>query len=90
MTERELEQKIERRQALKRMLDQVSDEIATVEDEIKAEMGDRESMTVGVFKVTWKNVVSKRLDTKAIKNAFAEAVLAPFMVATASRRFDIR
>ena len=47
-------------------------------------------MTVGVFKVTWKNVVSKRLDTKAIKNAFAEAVLAPFMVATPSRRFDIR
>lgn len=41
MTERELEQKIERRQALKRMLDQVSDEIVAVEDEIKAEMGDR-------------------------------------------------
>lgn len=90
MTERELEKKIEQRQALKRMIEQVTAQMTAVEDEIKAEMGETEEMVVGPFKLLFKTVTSSRLDPKLAKAVFSAAALAPCMKTSTTRRFEIR
>ena len=74
---------------LERMAEELAAEIEAAKDAIKAEMGDDELMVVGPYKVTWKTVSSSRLDTAALKKAFPESTLAPFMRTSSSRRFCV-
>lgn len=60
-----LENKVKELQELKRMREELDTEMAALEDEIKASMGDAEQITAGAFKITWKTVASSRLDTAA-------------------------
>ena len=57
---------------LKRMKEELEAEIAAAEDEIKAVMGDEETLLAGAFKVSWKAVTSSRLDTTALKKAMPD------------------
>ena len=43
-------------------------------DEIKAYMGDEETMMAGSYKVTWKETVSRRVDTAALKKVLGDAL----------------
>ena len=74
---------------LELMAEDLAKEIEAAKDAIKAEMGDREELVAGPFKVTWKNISSSRLDTTALKKAFPAEALAPFMKASVSRRFCV-
>lgn len=73
---------------LRRMREELDAEIATLEDAIKKEMGDREQLIAGAFKVTWKPVTSSRFDSARFKKDHAELAAAYTKVTTA-RRFCI-
>ncbi len=63
-------------------------EIAAAEDEIKAVMGDDDTLLAGAFKVTWKAVTSSRLDSTALKKALPE-IAERFTKQTTTRRFCV-
>ena len=73
---------------LKRMREELDAAIATLEDSIKAVMGDEELLTAGAYKVSWKTFTSSRVDTTALKKALPE-VAAQFTKQTTARRFSI-
>ena len=73
---------------LKRMREELEAEITTLEDSIKAAMGDEELLTAGAYKVTWTTFTSNRLDTTALKKALPD-VAARFTKTTTSRRFSV-
>lgn len=73
---------------LRRMREELDAEIATLEDAIKKEMGDREQLIAGAFKVTWKPVTSSRFDSARFKKDHAE-LAAAYTKTTMTRRFCI-
>lgn len=83
-----MEARIRELQELKRMREELEAEITALEDAIKADMGEREEMTAGAYKVTWKPVASRRIDTAAMKKALPD-VCERFMKETVVRRFCV-
>lgn len=83
-----MEDKIRELQELKRMREELEAEITALEDAIKAGMGEREELTAGAYKVTWKPVTSRRIDTAAMKKALPD-VCERFMKETVVRRFCV-
>lgn len=83
-----MEDKIRELQELKRMREELEGEITALEDAIKADMGQHEEVVVGPYKVTWKPVTSRRIDTAAMKKALPD-VCARFMRETIMRRFCV-
>ena len=83
-----MEAKVHELMELKRMKEELEAEIAAAEDAIKAVMGDEELLTAGAFKVSWKNFISSRVDTTALKKAMPE-IAAQFTKQTTARRFSI-
>ena len=73
---------------LKRLREELDNEITQAEEAIKAVMGDEETLLAGAFKVSWKAVTSSRLDTTALKKAMPD-IASKFMKQTTSRRFCI-
>lgn len=88
MSTKELESTLRDMQELKRMREELDAEITALEDAVKGEMGEREQLIVGAFKVTWKEVSSSRIDTTAFKKALPD-VAAQFMRKTVTRRFAV-
>jgi len=88
MSNPNMEGKVKELMELKRMKEELEAEIATIEDDIKAVMGEEELLLAGAFKVTWKSVVSSRLDSAALKKAFPD-IAAQFTKQTTARRFCI-
>jgi len=75
---------------LKKMIDDLTAEAELISDEIKAYMGDEETMTAGSYVVRYQNVVSQRCDTAALKKLFGAEALAPYMKQITSRRFSVK
>lgn len=88
MSINEIAAKAQELQELKRMREELDAEIEAAQDEIKAAMGDQESITAGAFKITWKAVESTRIDTKALKAALPD-VVARFTITSTARRFCV-
>lgn len=88
MSNPNMESKVKELMELKRMKEELEAEIASAEDEIKAVMGEEETLFAGAFKVTWKSVSSSRLDSAALKKALPD-IAAQFTKQTTARRFCI-
>ena len=90
MSANELTSKVRELKELKAFAEQIADEIATIEDLIKAEMTERntEEMTVDVFKIRWTRMTSSRFDTTAFKKTHAD-LYDQYTKQTESRRFSI-
>ena len=73
---------------LKRMREELDAAITSLEDSIKAVMGDKELLTAGAYKVSWKTFTSSRVDTTALKKALPD-VAAAYTKTTTARRFSI-
>ena len=73
---------------LKRMREDLDATITTLEDSIKAVMGDEECLTAGAYKVSWKTFTSSRVDTTALKKELPE-IAAQYTKQTTARRFSI-
>ena len=89
MSNPNLEPKIKELMELRRMKEELDTEITQLEDQIKQVMGNEETLIAGAFKVDWKNVVSSRIDTAALKKALPE-IADRFMKQTTTRRFCVR
>ena len=74
---------------LKRMIEELQAEETALTDEIKAYMGDEETMLCGTYKVTFKEVASKRVDTNALRKLLGEEALEPYTRIVVTRRFSV-
>ncbi len=90
MSKTELTSKVKELKELKAMADELAAEIATIEDDIKAEMTAQgvEEITVDVYKVRYKTVKSSRFDSAAFKQTHAE-LYAQYTKQTETRRFSV-
>ena len=90
MSANEMTAKVRELKELKAMAAEIADEIATIEDSIKAEMTARgtDEMTVDVYKIRWATVTSSRFDTTAFKSEMPE-LYGRFTKTTATRRFTV-
>ena len=84
----ELETKARELKELQRMAEELNTEITTLQDDIKAAMGDQQEITAGAYKITWKQIKSTRLDSKALKVALPD-VVSRFTKTTTTRRFVV-
>ena len=73
---------------LKRMREELDAAITSLEDSIKAVMGDEEILTAGAYKVSWKTFTSSRVDTTALKKDLPD-IAAQYTKQTTARRFSI-
>ena len=86
MSINEMEAKARELRQLQALIEEAPAEAEALQDEIKAAMGDRESVQAGEYKITWKAVTSARIDTTALKKALPD-VAARFTKETTARRF---
>ena len=89
MSNPNLEPKIKELLELKRLKEELEAEIAGMEDEIKAVMGDEETLIAGAFKVSWTPYTSSRFDSTRFKKDHAE-LAAAYTKTTTTRRFSVR
>jgi len=76
MSNPNLEPKIRELLELKRMKEELEQEITAAEDEIKSIMGDEETLLAGAFKVTWTAYTSSRFDSTRFRKDHAELAAA--------------
>ena len=69
MDKAEIEKLIESRQNYYRIMDEAKKQVEEYTEQIKAIMGENESLIVGPFKVTWKEVTKTVADTAKMKSA---------------------
>ena len=89
MSNPNMEAKVRELLELKRMKEEWESEISSMEDEIKAVMGDEETLLAGVFKVTWTAYTSSRFDSARFRKEHAE-LAAAYTKITTTRRFSVR
>ncbi len=73
---------------LRKMAEDLQAEMDSQTDEIKAYMGDEETMMAGSWKVTYRQTVSKRIDSAALKKVLGDALDDYYKVVT-TRPFKI-
>lgn len=90
MSTQEISCKVQELRELSRMRDELENEITVLQDAIKAHMTAQGTDSLhGVdYKITWKTVVSARLDGKALRAAMPE-LAAQFTKETTARRFVV-
>ena len=88
MSIKEIEKKVTELQELKRMREELDAEIATLEDAIKAAMGDQEQIIAGAFKITWKAITSSRFDSTRFKKDHSD-LAAQYVKTSTVKRFSI-
>lgn len=88
MSTNEIQKKVDELRELRRMAEELNSEIAALEDSLKAHMNaaGTDELCGQDFKITWKEVVSNRLDSKALKTAAPE-LWQRFTKTTTTRRF---
>ena len=90
MSIQEIEIKARELKELQRMAEELNQEITTLQDEIKVTMTEQntDTLTAGAFKITWKQITSSKLDTKALKSANPE-IVDRYTKTTTTRRFVV-
>lgn len=89
MSDHNMEPKVKELLELKRMKEELENEITALEDEIKNRMGDEETLMAGAFKVTWTPYTTSRFDSTRFKKDHAE-LAAAYTKTTTTRRFTVR
>lgn len=90
MSTHELTAKVRKLKELKAFADELATEITAIEDELKAEMTAQnvEELTVDIFKLRYKTIVSNRFDNKAFQATHAE-LYEQYTKPTSYRRFSV-
>ena len=81
--------KLKRREELVVLLEKMEAEKRQIEQELKIYMGDAEKAENQLFRVSWKAVVSNRLDARALQEEEPE-VYQKYLKSTSSRRFTVK
>ena len=90
MTERMIENRVQKLRALEADAEAIQTEVEAIRTELKADLEEKgvDELKTRNFVLRWKEVVSNRLDSKALKAALPE-VYVQFCKASATRRFTI-
>ena len=80
--------KVQELMELRKMAEDLQAEMDAITDEIKAYMGEEETMMAGSWKVTYRQTVSKRIDSAALKKVLGDALDDYYKVVT-TRPFKI-
>lgn len=88
MTDKQMETKARELRELLALITEAQAEAETIKDELKAAMGDRESVRAGEYKITYKTVKTARMDTTALKKAMPD-IFAAFTKESVTRRFCV-
>ena len=73
---------------LRKMIEELQNEADAITDEIKAYMGEEETMMAGSWKITYRETVNKRIDSAALKKVLGDALDDYYKVVT-TRPFRI-
>jgi len=75
---------------LKLLREELNNEIAAIEDKIKAQMleANTDSIVTTQFRITWKEVKTSRVDVTALKQALPD-IYSMFTKETVARRFIV-
>ena len=90
MLAKNLDSQIHELRELRRMADELTAAIDTIQDAIKAEMtaAGVDVLTGSDWKAVWKSVTSSRIDTTALKKALPD-LAAQFTKTSTVRRFSV-
>ena len=90
MSEHELTGKVRELKELRSFAEQIAEEIAALEDAIKAEMMAQsvEELQVDIYKIRWATIQSNRFDTAAFRAAMPD-LYDRFTKQTTNRRFSV-
>lgn len=90
MTERMIENRIKKLSALEEQIAQLQEQADAIKDELKADLEAKgtDELKTQNFIIRWKEIVSSRLDGKALKAAFPD-VYSQFAKTISSKRFTI-
>lgn len=90
MTEKQIENRIKKLQIIEAQQKELEDQAEALKAEIKADMESKglDEMETKNFIIRWKEVISNRLDGKALKAALPE-IYSQYCKASASRRFTV-
>ena len=66
--------KVEELMELRKMIEGLQEEAEAITDQIKDFMGDEETMLCGSWKITYRETVSKRIDSAALKKDLGNAL----------------
>lgn len=80
---------LNRRNELKELIDRLSTEKKAIEQRIKLYMEDSESAVSEKYRVTWKGVLTSRLDSKALKAEHPD-LYEHYLKECSSRRFTVK
>lgn len=70
------------------MIEELQVEAEKLKDGIKAYMGNEETMLAGAWKVTYRETLSRRVDTTALKKLLGDA-LEPYYKTIVTRPFKV-
>ena len=90
MTERMIESKVKKLSALEEQISQLQKQVDAIKGELKADLEEKglDELKTKNFLIRWKEIVSNRLDGKALKAALPE-IYSQYCKSSASRRFTI-
>lgn len=83
--------KLDKLTELQKQIDELSYEVESIKTEMKEEMDKRgvEELVVGPYTVSYKSIVSARVDTKRLKEENPQVYKA-FLDESCSRRFTVK
>ena len=90
MTDRQLNNRITKLQSIEAQMKELEAQAEVIQAEFKADLGSKgeDEHNTGSFIIRWKEIISRRLDGKALKAALPD-VFATYSRESISRRFTI-
>ena len=90
MTDKMIDNRVKKLMDLDARIDDLKKEADAIRDELKGELSDRgvDEVRTKTFKVSWKDVISSRLDSAALKKG-DPVLYARYLKESVSRRFLI-
>lgn len=90
MTERMIENRVKKLSTLESQIAELQEQAEAIKAELKADLEEKgvQELKTKNFLIRWKEIVSNRLDGKALKEALPE-IYNQYCRASASRRFTI-
>ena len=88
MSTNEIAAKCRELRELLSLIDEAQAEADAIKDALKRELGDTEELRAGEYRISWKPVITSRLDTKALRAALPD-VAARFSRESTTRRFCV-
>ncbi len=90
MTERMMENRVKKLKALESQIAELQEQADAIKSELKADLEEKgvDELKTKNFIIRWKEIISSRLDGKALKAALPE-IYSQYCRTSASRRFTV-